>query len=155
MNRNHKKAKQDKDSIQVWTYVQAKQVLPFLASVMRSVREHRLEALRHGLRARRLARRPGRPNRTTLIAQEENLRGARQAHDRYHEALEELQELGIYCVDPLQGAALVPFLHEQQLAWFVYDLFDSEPFRFWRYHTDALETRRLIAEVLQGPSVVA
>jgi hypothetical protein len=151
MNRNHKKAKQNEQTMRVWTYVQAKQALPFLASVVGSVRDHRIEALRHDLHARRLAKQPGRPDRKALIAHEEALRGARQANDRFQQALDELHDLGIYCLDPIRGEALVPFVREQQLAWFIYELFDQEPFRFWRYHTDALETRRPIAEALEGP----
>ena len=58
-----------------------------------------------------------------------------------------LQAIDVYCLDPIQGLALIPFVHDKQLAWFVYDLFDAEPLRFWRYHEDSFETRRPLAEL--------
>jgi hypothetical protein len=109
---------------------------------MRSLREHRLEAIRHRLTGRRFAARPGRPDRRTLIAQEEALREARLAEARFDDALDELQALDVYSLQPVHGRALVPFVHADQLAWFICDIFDAEPLRFWRYHNDPLETRR-------------
>ena len=70
-----------------------------------------------------------------------------RARDRLAEVLEELHDLGIECLDPIQGIALVPFANEKQLAWFVYDLFDNEPLRSWRLHNDPLDTRRPIETI--------
>jgi hypothetical protein len=131
----------------VWTYSQAQKALPYVASIVRSLREHQLEALRCQLDAERLARQPGRPARAALIAHEEATRGAEQAEERFQESLEELHTLDIYCLDPVQGLALIPFAHQEQLAWFVFDLFDGNRLRFWRFHEDPLETRRPIAAV--------
>jgi hypothetical protein len=119
---------------------------------MRSLREAKLEAMQHQLTARRLANQPGRPNRTILLARESALHEAAAADDRFQEALEELHILDIYCLDPVQGTALIPFAQENQLAWFVYDLFNKEPLSTWRFHKDPLEMRRPIAETLAGPS---
>jgi hypothetical protein len=151
MKRN-KGAKKRQQTIPVWTLAQANNAIPYLASVMQTAREYRLEAQRHDLTARRLTRQPGRPDRTGIIALQEALREHQLANDRFHEALEELHDLGIFCLDPIRGLALVPFAHQQELAWYVYDLFDPKPFRFWRFHKDGLEVRRPIAEVQQGPS---
>jgi hypothetical protein len=62
--------------------------------------------------------------------------------------------LDIYSLDPLKGIALIPTVHDQRLAWFVYDLFDAEDIRFWRYHDDALEARRPIADLAERPTIV-
>ena len=43
---------------------------------------------------------------------------------------------------PNFAVALVPFLYDEQLAWFVYDLHDPSGLRFWRYHSDSDDTRR-------------
>jgi hypothetical protein len=150
VKRNRKGSKQRRQTIQVWTYDQALRVLPYVAAIMRSLRESYLEALPHSLTAKRLASQAGRPDRTRLIAHATALEEVRQAQERLQEAIDDLQTLDIYCLDPLQGQALIPFEHNQQLAWFVYDLFDNEPLRFWRYHEDPLETRRPIAEALAG-----
>ena len=44
--------------------------------------------------------------------------------------------------DPGRGVALVPFLQDNQPAWYVFDLFDSQPIRSWRYQSDPEATRR-------------
>jgi hypothetical protein len=118
---------------------------------MRSLREHSLEAQQLRLRARRLTERPGRPDRAGILAHTAVADAAREAEERFHEALDELHTLDIYCLNPGAGLALIPFAREERLAWFVFDLFDpSDPIRFWRYHQDSLETRRPIAEALTG-----
>ena len=47
--------------------------------------------------------------------------------------------------DPIKGQALIPFAQEDQLAWYIFDLFDGNSLHFWRYHKDPLETRRPLA----------
>ena len=77
---------------------------------------------------------------------------AGEADERFHDALDELHTLDVYCLDPVAGLALIPFAVEKRLAWYVFDLFDEEdPLRFWRYHQDPLEKRWPIAEALAGP----
>jgi hypothetical protein len=153
MKRN-KRTKSRRQVIPVWTYEQAKKASPYLASVLRSVREHQIDAQRHEVAAQRLADAPGRPDRKSLICQAEATRESGHAQDRVAEALAELDDLGIECLDPIQGIAFVPFANEKQLAWFVYDLFDEEPLRYWRYHNDPLDTRRPI-EAIQETSTAA
>jgi len=148
MNRNRKGTKARRQTIQPWTYEQARRVLPYLRSIVRSVRENRLEVLTEHRRVRRLKDQPGRPNRTLLLETELAEKSAREADDRFQGALEELHTLDIFCLDPVRGEAIVPFVHNDQLAWYIFDLFDDEPFRFWRYHSDPLEQRRPIAESL-------
>lgn len=142
MNRNRKGASRRRTTIKPWTFGRAQAALPYLTAVLRSLREHRLAATRHRLTAQRLADRPGRPDRETLIAHEEALREANQAEDAFQETIAELETIDVFPLQPTHGRALIPFVHSEQLAWFVYDLFDPEPLRFWRYHSDPLETRR-------------
>ena len=116
--------------IGVRTYAQARAVLPYVASIMRSLREHRLDALRHHLAAKRLAAKPGRPRRDTVLAQEEAARAARRADAEYQETLAELESLGIRCFDPVAGLAIFTVYRAGSRADYVYDLFDSQPLRF-------------------------
>jgi hypothetical protein len=146
MNRNRHGARRRRQRIRLWDYDEARGAVPYVASVMTSIREHWLEAVGHDLRMRRVTKKPGRPDRERLIAHAEALEGGRQASEKLQSALEELQALDIYCVDPVQGEALIPFKHSNQLAWFVYNQFERDPLRFWRYHDDPLETRRPLAE---------
>ncbi len=140
-----KKTKRRLQVVPVWTYVQVRKAFPYLASLMRGIRENRIEAQRQHLKSQRLESKT-RPDRNTLIAWQDSLRDYRQAEERYREDVQELNDLGIYCLDPIQGEALVPFARGKQLAWFVYSLFEEDPIRFWRYHTDGLEIRRPLSE---------
>ena len=152
MSRNSKGGTKNRPALQIWSLAQARAVVPYLTSVMTSLREHVLEAQAQHHRAGKLADRPGRADRSTLLALEEAKRDAQRAEDRFHEALNELQSLDIYCLDPAGGLALIPFVHDKQLAWFVFDLFDGKPLRSWRYHSDPMETRRPLAEVKNIPA---
>lgn len=152
MKRNRNGSRKRRESIQVWTYDQARRVLTYVASIMRSLREHHLEAQQHRVLADRLAKRPGRPDRAAILNHTHALQTVKEAEERFHEALDELHTLDVYCLDPVAGLALIPFARENRLAWFIFDLFEeSDPIRFWRFHQDPLETRRPISEALAGP----
>jgi len=148
--KRNSKGKAREKSIQVWTYEQARAAVPYLTSVVRSLREHSVEALGLQRQARRLAAKAGRPDRDDLIAQEEAERLARRAESRLQETADELHALDVYSLDPTGGVALVPFVQEEQLAWYVFDLFDSQPFRFWRYQSDPDDTRRPVTSLQKG-----
>jgi hypothetical protein len=150
VKRNRRESKRQPQTIQVWTYDQAMQVLPYVASIMTSLREHQLEAIRHQLKIDRLNKKDGRPSRAQIIGHQETLAAATAAEDRLQDALEELHTLDIYCLDPIQGLALIPFALGDELAWFVYDLFDSKSLNFWRYHRDPIEMRRPISGAERG-----
>ena len=121
---------------------------------MRSLREQRLEAQSLQRQVERLDMQPGRPDRTALVAHAEAKRQAGDAEDRFETSMTELYRLDVFCIDPIRGEAMIPFLHSEKLAWFVFDLFDEEDhLKQWRYHDDALEMRRPIAEALVEPPV--
>lgn len=150
MKRNSKGAKQRRRSIQIWTLAQAKSATPYFISIVRSLREYTTEALACRRRLRQLDQRPGRPDRDTLIARQETDAAARRAEERASEAADELQALDIQPMDPVHGQALVPFVHEEQLAWYVFDLHDPQPYRFWRFQTDPDDTRRPVTPRQHG-----
>ena len=91
-----------------------------------------------------LTERHGRLDRRALIEEQEARRDLEKAEQDYQDALEELSELNVHPHDPGQGMALVPFIQDNQLAWYVFDLFDSQPIRSLRYHRDTDETRRVL-----------
>ncbi len=150
MKRNRRESKRQPQTIQVWTYDQAIQVLPYVESIMTSLREHQLAAIRHQLKIDRLNKKDGRPNRAEMIGHQETLAAAREAEDRLQDALEELHTLDIYSLDPIQGLALIPFALGDELAWFIYDLFDPKSLNFWRYHRDPIEMRRPVSGAERG-----
>src|SRR3954451_10923667 len=116
MKRNRKEARREQRQVQVWNLPQARAALPYLSSVVRSLREHRLEALAHSQAAKRIANRPGRPDRITLIAEQEARKAAEQADANAQEALAELEAMDVFCLDPVAGQALIPFVKNEQLA---------------------------------------
>jgi hypothetical protein len=146
VKRNRKGAKRHEQTIQVWTYDQARGVLPYVASIMRSLREAKLDAQQQDIIVKKLADKPGRPNRDALIAQKEADNAMRRAEDSFQDSLEELHTLDVFCLDAIEGLALIPFAQEDKLAWFVFNLFEPANLKFWRYHEDPLETRRPIGE---------
>jgi hypothetical protein len=152
MNRRQKPSARRKRVIRVWTLGKAQKALPLIASIVRSLREDRLEALAQQHRVDRLAARPGRPDRDALIAHEEAVRHANTAADRFESGLDELLRLNIYCLDPVRGLTLIPFAHDEQLAWFVFDLFEPSNPCAWRFHEDPLATRRPMAELEDKPA---
>jgi hypothetical protein len=150
MDRKHKKRKPKKQVIRVWTYAQAKRALPYVTTIMRSLREHWLDAQRHEVQKQKLDKRPGRPDRATLLAQEEASREAQEAKNRFNDAYRELEQIEVYCIDPNQGVAVLPFVQDDKLAWLIYDLHANEEYHHWRFHDDPLEQRRPIAEALEN-----
>jgi hypothetical protein len=150
MKRQPKRAKARRQAIQIYTYAQAQSVAPYLAAVVRSLRDHTVEALACRRRLARLEGRPGRPGRDALIARQDLERQAARAEDNLRDAALELQALDVYPLDPVRGQALVPFVHEEQLAWFVFDLFDEQPLQFWRFQTDPEDTRRPVTPRQHG-----
>ena len=152
MNPNQKGARRNQKGLRLWTHGRALAALPYVRSVIGSLREHRLEVQQQRRLARRLADRPGRPDRATLVAHQEALQEASRAEARYEETLKELQGLGITCRDAVRGQALLPFVHKKRLAWFLFDLFDGEPIRFWRYQDDPEDVRRPVGVSEEDPS---
>ena len=136
--------------LRMWTFDQAKAVLPYLSSIVRSLREHTLDLQAARRRIALLDARPGRPDRQTLIAAEEARQTLIRLEGEFTLALEELAALDIHPLDAGRGQALVPFLHDEQLAWFIFDLFDPELIRSWRYQNDPEETRRKITTAQMG-----
>ena len=153
MNGNSYKKKTK--TILLWKLPQIRAAASYLTAVLGSIRETWLEAVRKEIYAQRLAAKPGRSDRKRIIDEQQAFADARSAQDRYLEAREELEGLGIACLDPNQGMAWIPFNHDNQLAWFVFDLFDNEAIRYWRYQTDPLESRRPVSEISSDASQVS
>jgi hypothetical protein len=137
--------------VPLWTHARAVKASAYLRSMLHSLRDSLLKAKQHSLAAHRLATRPGRLNRASLIAHAEAIQESRVARDAVRDGMEELRSLGINCLDPVQGEAIVPFVTRQRLAWFIYDLFAEAPLRHWRFHTDPPSTRRPIEEIDGDP----
>lgn len=131
--------------IRLWTQPEAVKALPYVRSIVHSLREHWLDAQRKRLEAQRLGQ-IARPNRKQLIATEDASAAQTKAEDAFNEALEELMGMDVFLLDPVQGVALIPFQQDEELAWYVFDWFDKAGLTAWRFHKDPLETRRPMPE---------
>jgi hypothetical protein len=148
---SHKAHESELVIVPLWTRARAVKATAYLASMLYSLRDSLLNAKQHSLAAHRLATRPGRLDRASLIAHADLIQESCVARDAVRDGMEELRSLGVNCLDPVRGEALVPFLTQQQLAWLIYDLFAEEPLRHWRFHTDPPQTRRPIEEIHSAP----
>src|SRR4051812_25437940 len=119
------KGRRDSHTLRLWTFEEAQAAVPYFSSIARSLREHHLEMVGKRRELQAMAERHGRPDRTALIEEQEARREMQKAEQDYQDALEELTELDAQPLDASQGTALVPFVHDDQLAWYVFDLFDS------------------------------
>lgn len=146
-------SKRSSQKVKFWTYPEAMKALPYVESILRSIREHTLAANQCDAQVKRLANKPGRPSRSELIELQNLQRDAEEARDSYRADLEELLELGVGCLEPVQGEALFPFIYDDQVAWFIHSLFDGPPIKWWRFDGDSQETRRVVFSSLKATPV--
>lgn len=145
--RHNKVQAENFEVVRLWTHAQAKGALPYLRSIASSLREHWLEAQSKNLEADRLEKQPGRATKGTMLAVADARTSHQKAENCFQEALEEMLAMHVFPIDVNQGLALIPFRQKDELAWFVFDLFEPGGLRSWRFHNDPLETRRPITEV--------
>jgi hypothetical protein len=145
MKRRRHKEKRGLRALRLWTFDEAARAVPYLRSVIGSLREHWLEAQSQRRTHERLAGQPGRPNRQRIIKGKEIEDRQEHAETRFNDALEELMRIDVYLLDPVRGVALIPFRKEDDLAWYVFDQFDVRGLTGWRFHSDPLEECRPLA----------
>ena len=138
-------------ALRMWTYAGAIKVLPYLRSLVQSLRHAWLEMRQAREQVRRVETRPGRPDRDSLILLEETQRDLQRAEAKLEEIIEEMLPLSAYCIDPTAGLVVMPWLSNGVLAWFVFDLFDSQGLVAWRLHSDPTETREITPYAWQLP----
>ena len=126
----------------LWTYEAALSAVPYLRAVVRSLREHWLHVQSVRRQIERLDSHPGRPDRQTLIRRAVAVQELDHAGTQLEETFEELKAIDVYCLDPAQGLALIPFGKGDEPAWYVFDLFAPQGLEAWRFHGDPPETRR-------------
>lgn len=128
--------------LHLWTWSELKKAVPYLRSVAGSLREHWLDVLHSQRKLDQAAARPGPVKRQHLIESESLSDDRRRAQSKFDDALEELNRLDVFLVDAVTGTALIPFRKEDDLAWYVFDLFSRAGVAGWRYHSDPMEECR-------------
>jgi hypothetical protein len=155
MKRRRNKEKRAMRALRLWTYEEAARAVPYLRSVVSSLREHWLEAQRQRRAGELLASRPGRPDRQRLVTGADLNRRQESAETRFNDALEELMAIDVYLLDPVKGVALIPFRKDDDLAWYVFDQFSTRGLSGWRFHNDPIEEcRPLTGQAPPGPAAL-
>jgi hypothetical protein len=134
-------------TLQLWTYSGARKLVPYLRSLVQSLRDGWLELRQAEEQVRRIEARPGRADRDSLIRLEDARRDIARADARIREVLAEMHALSVYNLDPAGGYAFVPFVQGDDLAWFIFDLFDPRGLVGWRMHTDPPSSQRPLTEL--------
>jgi hypothetical protein len=155
MKRRRTKRNRSLRVIRLWNYPEARKALPYVRSIARSLREHWLDVQSRRVDALRLGR-LGRLSRTDLIALEDTQAAQAKAEDAFNGALEELMSMDVFLLDPVHGIALIPFQQDDELAWYVFELFEKAGLTAWRFHKDPLEMRRpMLDELTKVPTIKA
>ena len=98
--------------LHLWTLPEVRKAIPYLRSVVGSLREHWLEVLNAQRRGDLAAKNPTSEKRTGLLATARLQEECQNAQRRFDDALEELNKLDVFLLDAVQGMALLPFRKE-------------------------------------------
>lgn len=128
--------------LHLWTLPEVHKAVPYLRSVVASLREHWLEVLNTQRRAELGAKHPNAKQRAGLLAMEKVEDERSRAQQQFDDALEELNRIDVFLLDAVQGLVLIPFRKGDDLAWFVFDQFTTSGLVGWRNHNDPMEERR-------------
>lgn len=153
MKKQHDQEPEQVVNLRLWSLPDAQKVVPYVRSLMQSLREGWLNLRQAQESVQRAKARPGRPNRDLIIQMEESQRDVERAEAELQDIVADMMALSAYCVDPVAGLAVIPFLRGQELAWYVFDLFDEKGIIAWRLYSDPLETRRPLADLDTAPPV--
>lgn len=134
-------------ALRLWTFAGVSKAIPYIRSLVQSMRDGWLELRQAQERVRRVTARPGKPDRDSLILLEESQREVARTEARLEATIDEMMVLSAFCVDPGAGITVIPFMKGEELAWFVFDLFDDKGVNAWRLHSDPIEARRPLAEL--------
>ena len=149
MKRNPGK-KRKQQLIQVWSYDQTIKALPYLLEVIRSLRENYLAMQFANHRLTKIGQRLGRPDRSAFIAKQEAQLDSETSSSKYNQDVAELESMVMFVASPANGVVAIPFIEEEQLAWFILELYYEDHVVGWRYQSDPLDTRRAILPKHKG-----
>ena len=116
MRKQNDQESESSEKLQLWTHHAALKSVPYLRAVVRSLREHWLHVQSVRRQIQRLDSRPGQPDRQTLIRRAVAVKELDQAEIKLEEAFDELKAINVYCLEPAQGLALIPFSKGNELA---------------------------------------
>jgi hypothetical protein len=148
MKRRHKKRAKNARVIRLWSLQEVGKAVPYLHSVIGSIRENWLDVQSLKREAVLVEKRiPAGTKRLVALSRAKD--DIDKAENRFAEAIEELSRVDVFLLDPVRGMAFIAFRQGEELAWFIFDQFEEKGLIGWRLHSDALEMCRplnLLAE---------
>jgi hypothetical protein len=136
--------------LHLWTLNEVQKAIPYLRSVIGSLREHWLGTMNTQRTLELAAKHPDSHQRTHVFAREDMQDERQRMQHKFDDALDELNGIDVFLLDAVKGLALIPFRKDDDLAWFVFDQFVSRGLIGWRYHKDPIEECRPLT-LLQEP----
>ena len=128
--------------MRLWDWSEMARAVPYLHSVIGSLREHWLEVLNVQRQLDRSAKPKAPAKRQQLLEKQTRQDERRRAQAKFDDALEELNRISVFLLDPVKGLALIPFRKEDERAWYVFDHFASRGLIGWRRDNDPIEACR-------------
>ena len=122
----------------LWDWTEVTKAVPYLHSVVGSLREHWLEVLNVQRQLSRSAKPKLQGKREQLLEAETQQDERRRAQGKFDDALEELSRIDVFLLDPVKGLVLIPFRKDDDLAWYVFDRFARDGLIGWRNHNDPI-----------------
>jgi hypothetical protein len=145
MRRQRRQKVKSAVTARLWSYAQVEKAVPYLRSIVQSLRERWLEMQRARREVRLRDSVPGRLSRQALILRQTASLEAELTEERFNETLAELEAIHARCIDPARGLAWIPFREGDELAWIILDLFAPQPLAGWRLQGDPVDTLRPLA----------
>lgn len=133
-----------KQFVQVWSYGQTIKALPYLLEVLRSLRENYLEMRFANHRLMKIDKSAKKPDRSVFIAKQDAQMECDVTSSKVAQDVAELESMGMVVVSPENAIIGIPFIEEDQLAWFIFSLFEKDYLVGWRFTSDPQDTRRTI-----------
>ena len=126
----------------LWSWSEVAKAVPYLGSVIGSLREHWLDVLNAQRKIDKESARPGRASRQQIIDMQADQDERHQAQTRFDDALQELNKVDVFLFDPIRGLALIPFRKGDELAWYIFDHFTPRGVIGWRLQNDPIDECR-------------
>jgi hypothetical protein len=128
--------------LSLWSWKDVVKAIPYLHSIIDSLREHWLDILTVQRDIDKAAARPGLASRQQIIEDQAHLEDRHRAQGKFDDALEELTKIDVFLLDPVRGLAMIPFRKEDEMAWYVFDHYSSRGVIGWRLHNDPIDECR-------------
>lgn len=126
----------------LWIWSDVVKAIPYLHSVVGSLREHWLDVLTAQKDLDKSAAREGLANRQQLLDDKALESDRVRAQEKFDDAIEELTKIDVFLLDPVRGLALIPFRKEDDLGWYIFDHFAKRGVIGWRLHDDPIDRCR-------------